>query len=251
MIDERLKSDEPSARTPALPSSWRGWVAFFAVFVCVFCAASLVVTWCSGRAIRPLALGGQLAWMLTIMGLVFRRRLMKGKAPHDTHDRCYRFSLIEMFVIATGLALNFGLMAADYRQGLSTQRERDSLRSITTEVLGPDGRLGFETDGTMTITVCDRSFDDQRFTKLANLVKDYLKSNEVSCVMFGTGARAAGTPPRWPGVTDASVDILLHWQELHILAIQGTGITPAGRERLLELQHLNEWSQAVIDSKSK
>ena len=249
MVDERLKSDEPPVRTPALSSSWRGRVAFFTVFCCVFCGVSLP-TWWSGQPIRPLALVGQMAWMLTVFGLMWRRRLMKEKAPDDTRYRWYRFSLVEMFVIATGLALNMGLMGADHRQRLSTQRERDRLRTVTTEVLGPDGQLGFENDGTVTISVCDRSFDDQRFAELADLIRDYVESNGVSRVGFGTGPRATGTPPRWPGVTDASVDILLGWQELHMLAIQGTGITPAGRERLLRLQNLNEWSQAHIDAES-
>jgi hypothetical protein len=250
MVDERLKYDEPPVRARALPYSWRGWVVFSMVFCCVFCATSLVLTWWSGQAIRPLALAGGMAWVLALVGLACRRRLMRENAPNDTRYRWYRFSLAEMFVIATGLALNMGLMGADYQQRLSTQRERDRLRTATTEVLGPEGQLGFEYDGTMTISVCDRTFDDQRFAELAGLIHDYVESNGVSRVMFGTGSRTIGTPPRWPGVTDASVDILLGWQKMHMLHIQGTGISPAGQERLLTLQKLDELSQANLDAKS-
>ncbi|HEX4412520.1 MAG TPA: hypothetical protein VH107_02760 [Lacipirellulaceae bacterium] len=145
-----------------------------------------------------------------------------------------------MFVIGTGIALFIGLTGADYQQGQRTQRERDRLRSSASEFLGPDGRLDFELDGTMAVIVCDRSFDDQRFTKLANLLDDFPASDGVTRVFFGTSAGMRATPAQWRGVTDASVDVLLRWQKtLRAVAIQGTAITPAGINRLSTLPELD------------
>ena len=67
----------------------------------------------------------------------------------------------------------------------------------------------------------------------------------VSSFLFGMPA-GAGPPPQWPGVTDASVDVLLAWPDLEWLNIAGTSISPAGRERLLELEKLSELSRRTL-----
>jgi hypothetical protein len=66
--------------------------------------------------------------------------------------------------------------------------------------------------------------------------------------MFGTGSKTAGTPPKWPGVTDRSVPFILQWDRLEWLFIEGTAISAASREKLLTLPDLNEISpQSLAD----
>ncbi len=230
-----------------MPSSWHGWLVRFLVVCCVWVAMSLVSSWWFEREVRPLLLAGQIAWLSTVMGLLLRRKLIKEREPNNTQFRWYQFSLAEMLVLVTGLALFLFFQAADDSQRRSTLRQREQLQTVVSKVLGPEGRLGFEKDGSLLISVCDRSFDDQRFAELESLIRDYVESNGVSIVLFGTGPRTMGTPPRWPGVTDASVDILLQWQDIKMLSIQGANITPEGRKRLLGLEKLDETSQAILN----
>ena len=55
--------------------------------------------------------------------------------------------------------------------------------------------------------------------------------------------KTGGTPPVWPGVTDRRVDLLLEWDELEWLSVDGTAISADGRERLLTLPQLNDSSR--------
>ncbi|MCA9231360.1 MAG: hypothetical protein KDA57_11950 [Planctomycetales bacterium] len=182
-------------------------------------------------------------WLLTVMGLGWRRRLKK---ESDSTYRWYRFSLAEMFVIATGLAFFVGFSGAEYNQRRAEFRRHEQLQQKVSQVLGPEGRLDFESDGSLAITVCDRTFDDKRLAELANLIHDDAKSKGVSRVLFGTGLRTAGTPPKWPGITDTSVSLLLQWQDIELLSIEGTDISSEGQRQLLKLEKLDEWSRKVL-----
>ncbi len=203
----------------------------------------MVPAWWLGQKIRPLLLVGQMIWILTIMGLVWWRKLKK---QADGSFRWYRFSLAELFVIATGLAVSMGLSGADYSQRRAEFRHREQLQQKVAHILGPDGYLGFGSDGSLTISVCDRTFDDKRLAELANLIHDDAQSNGVSWVLFGTGSRTAGTPPKWPGITDNSVRLLLQWQDIKLLSVEGTNISTKGQRQLLKLEKLDHPSRTAL-----
>jgi len=229
-----------------MPTSWRSISVFLLVFCCIYVVASTAPALWFGQKIRPLLLVGQMTWILTIMGLVWRR---KQKKQTDGSFRWYRFSMAEMFTIATGLAIFLGLSGADHRQWRAKFRHHAQLQQKVSHVLGPEGRLGFEGDGSLTISVCDRTFDDKRLAELANLIHDDAETDGVSRVLFGTGSRTAGTPPKWPGITDASVEILLQWQGIEMLSIEGTSISAEGRKQLLSLEELEDWSRSLLRSR--
>ena len=242
MPEKRQEYISPKS-TATMPTGWRSVSAFLLAFCCIFVAARFVPAWWSGQKMRPLLLTGQMIWMLTIMGLMWRRKL---KLVSDASFQWYQFSLAEMFVIATGLAIFMGLSGADYSQQRAKSRHREQLQMMVSQVLGPEGRLGFESDDSLTISVCDRTFDDQRLTELANLIHDDAESNGVSRVLFGTGPLTAGMARKWPGITDASVETLLRWRSLTMLVIEGASITAEGRKRLLKLKELDELSQTNL-----
>ena len=95
----------------------------------------------------------------------------------------------------------------------------------------------------MSISIYDRTFDDERFITLSKKVHDDVDTSCVSRVVFGTGPNTTGTPPRWPGITDSTVDLLLQWPDITMLIVEGTEITAEGRKRLLSLQKLDDLSQ--------
>ena len=242
MHDKRQELDT-SQSTASLPTGWRSISLFLLVFCCISVGASAARALWSGQNIRPLLLVGQMTWMLTIMGLIGRRMLRK---QTDVLFRWYRFSLTEMFVIATGFAVFAGFSGADYRQRRAEVRHHEQLQQNVSQVLGPEGRLGFESDGSLSIFVCDRTFDDKRLAELAKLIHDDADSYGVSRVLFGTGSQTAGIPPQWSGITDASVEILLQWQGIEMLSIEGTSISAEGRKQLLSLEELDDWSRNTL-----
>lgn len=217
---------------------------------CSFFGVNLAMSWWLEMEVRPLQIGGTFLWLLAVWGVVLRRRRTKERNPDDPHFRWYRFSLFEIFIVATGGILFFGLNTADYRQRLELHYEQVRLQTAAEDILGPDGSLGFGGDGpgTLSLTICDRSFDDQRLMKLMDLIQDHLETNRIAItgIMFGTSALTTGTPPEWPGITDASLDMILGWQELKTLSVYGTGITIEGQKRLLKLPDLEEWVRTMI-----
>ncbi|TWT85800.1 hypothetical protein Pla123a_06070 [Posidoniimonas polymericola] len=172
-------------------------------------------------------------------GLGAVRQIRKARDPAA---RLSRVSLTEVFVVTSLLAAVFAILGAEHRQDLRAQARFERFQADASAILGTDGRLGRQSDGTLTIVICERTFDDDRFENLAALLRDAQSPSRVSSVIFGTGV-SGGAPPLWPGVTDASVEVLLQWPDLEWLAIDGTAISPAGRQRLLKLNQLNEHSR--------
>jgi len=139
-----------------------------------------------------------------------------------------------------------GFSAADYRESQRVQRERERMQALAAEILGVEGRLDFDSDGSVTIIVCDRSFDDERLSSMAALIGKWDADSKVRQLMFGSGSKTAGTPPKLPGVTDDSVGLILQWDRLEWLFIEGTAISSVGREKLLKLPQLNEFTRDSI-----
>ena len=189
---------------------------------------------------------GQMVLFLTMMALMWRRRHRKAT---DASFRWHRFSLAEVFVMATGLAVFMGLSGADRNQRRAELQHRKQLEKTALSILGPDGRLSFDSTGSMSIAICDRTFDDMRLVELAELIRDDANPKEVCAVQFATSAATAATPAQWPGITDKSVEILLQWQGIEMLSIDGTGISAEGRIRLLSLGELKEWSRKALGRK--
>ncbi len=177
------------------------------------------------------------------MGLMRRR---KRKKETDAAFRWYRFSLAELFVIATGLAVFLGFLGADFSQRHADNRQRERLQATTAPVLGPDGQISHQPDGALLISVCDRSFDDQRLIQLARLLNNQSEDYRIYGLLFGSGMQTSSTPPKWPGITDASVPTLLQWEDMEMLLLGGTSITAEGRKRLAELEALDELSRKQL-----
>jgi hypothetical protein len=212
----------------------------------VITAAHLMVGWYNGRGVRPLALAGFVFWIATAFGLGARRRWVRARRPELAAGR-WKFSFVELLMLFTGLTLFFGFSVADYQESQRYRREQETLQKSSATLLGPDGRIGFEADGSLMISICDRSFDDNRLTQLDALIDDWKHDIGVSRLIFGTGATTGGTPPAWPGVTDRSVAMLLQWDELEWLSLYGTAISKNGRERLLALPRLNKFSRGGLE----
>jgi hypothetical protein len=206
----------------------------------------LLIGWFNGRGFRPLALAGTVFWIMTALALGARRRWIKAQRPELTLE-LWRFSFLELLVLVTGLTLFIGFTIADHHESARVLRERSAFRSCVETLLGVDGRIDFDIDGSLMISVCDRSFDDARLVKLAEKIDDWNPNIEVSRITFGTGMKSGGTPPAWPGVTDRSVDLLLEWDELEWLSVDGTAIGADGRERLLTLPQLNDFSRGELE----
>lgn len=225
---------------------WRLELIIGVVICATLIGAQLLVGWYNGRGLRPLLLAGLLFWVTTTFALGARRRRMKVQRPQSTL-KPWRFSFLEMLALFTGLTLFIGFSIADYQASARVFREQSTFRSSVEPLLGLDGHVGFAADGSLTISVCDRSFDDARLVKLAQMIEDWNQNVSVTRFSFGTGAKTGGTPPVWPGVTDGSVDLLLKWDELEWLSVDGTSISAAGRKRLLTLPRLNDLSRSGLE----
>jgi hypothetical protein len=208
-------------------------------------APHLLISWYRGREARPLLLVGVLLWISSIMAMGAHRR-WKAAHQRESPQTPWRFSTAELLLMFTGAIAFLGFMGADYRQSLHVQREQSRLREVAAPLLGPDGRLDFDAAGRVSIVVCDRSFCDARLTQLAALIAEQDQAATVTSLMFGSSANTSVSPPRWPGVTDRSVDLILQWDQLEWLFIEGTDLTHAARQRLSALPRLHETSQRML-----
>jgi hypothetical protein len=208
-------------------------------------APHLLISWYRGREARPLLLVGALVWITSIMAMGAHRR-WKAARQGETARRGWRFSIAELLLIFTGAIAFLGFTGADYRQSLQVQREQARLRELAAPILGVDGRLEFDSRGRISIIVCDRTFDDARLARLASLVAARGQAAAVTALMFGTSAGASGSPARWPGITDRSAGVILQWNQLELLFIDGTGLTQAARRRLSALPRLYEASRRSL-----
>lgn len=244
-----VAAPDPSSKADA-SRSWRRELIIGMVICATLIGAQLLIGWYNGRGLRPLMLAGLLFWVMTTFALGARRRRMKAQRPSSTW-KPWRFSFLEMLALFTGLTLFIGLSIADYHETARLFRERSAFRSNAETLLGLDGQVGFDVDGSLMISACDRSFDDARLVKLAQMIEDWSPNVSVSRFSFGTGMKTGGTPPVWPGVTDRSVDLLLEWDELEWLSVYGTVISAEGRERLLTLPRLNDLSRNGLKTEKK
>jgi hypothetical protein len=235
-------AESDSVSTADASRSWRRELVIGMLIFTMLTGIYLLIGWYNGRGLRPFAVAGFLSWMATTFALSVRRRWIKLRHP-ELASRSLRFSFLELLVLVTGLTLFIGFTIADYHESARVLRERSALRSNAETLLGLDGHLGFDADGSLTIAVCDRSFDDARLVKLVQMIDDWHQNVGVSRFNFGTSMKTGGTPPVWPGVTDRSVDLLLEWDELEWLSVDGTAISADGRERLLTLPQLNDFSR--------
>jgi hypothetical protein len=235
-----------SISTAGASRSWRRELIIGMLIFTMLTGAHWLVGWYNGRGLRPLALVGFLAWVTTAFALSARRRWIKLQRP-ELALRAWRFSFLELLVLVTGLTLFIGFTIADHHETARVLREQSAFRSSVETLLGVDGRIDFDVDGSLMISVCDRSFDDVRLAKLAEKIDDWNPNVGVSRVTFGTGMKTGGTPPVWPGVTDQSVDLLLEWDELEWLSVDGTAISVDGRKRLLTLPRLNDFSRGGLE----
>ena len=243
-------ADDKGTQPSDLPFNWRSQALFALAMVAALTAAHLLVGWFNGRGVRPLALAGFVFWITTAFALGSRRRWLKARRPELTL-KPWRFSFLELLVLVTGLTLFIGFTIADHHETARVLREHSAFRSSVETLLGVDGRIDFDVDGSLMISVCDRSFDDARLVKLAEKIDDWNQNVSVSRITFGTGMKTGGTPPVWLGVTDRSVDLLLEWDELEWLSLYGTAISADGRERLLTLPRLNDFSRDGLKTREK
>lgn len=109
-------------------------------------------------------------------------------------------------------------------------------------LLGPDGRASFSPDGGVTITFCDRTFDDDRLAKLAKVIESEGLNDNVVGFLCGSGNKTGGSAAAWPGLTDASLPLILRWKGLELLVVANSAISGDGKAQLRELPHLNEVS---------
>jgi hypothetical protein len=231
--------------TPAPLFSWRRELALWFAMVLAWTIPHLLIGWYNGRGPRPLLIAGFVLWVSSIMAMGAHRRWKAARSGRSV-DKRWRFSTAELFLIVTGIVAWVGFAAADHRDSLHVYRQREKFSALAAPILGPEGRLGFDSHGDISITICDRSFDDDRLGRLAELIRRKDADANVRSLMFGSGTRTAGTPPRWPGVTDRSVDCILRWKQLEWLFIEGTAITRSKHEDLLELPALHEASRTSL-----
>ena len=233
-----------------VPFPWRRLLFAFIAVASATTASHLLVGWYNGRGLRPLALAGIVFWITTAVTLGLRRHWLNQRQPELTGRR-WKFSTVDLLILVTGLTLFVGFSATEHLESKRLQREQKQLQAQAADVLGPDGRIGFESDGSVTISICDRSFDDDRLGTLAQMIEDWNQDAGVSRLSFGTGMKTGGTPPVWPGVTDRSVDLLLKWDELEWLSVDGAAISDDGHKRLRTLPRLNDLSRRGLETKDK
>lgn len=199
---------------------------------------------------RPLTYLGAL-FMATFAGIGLlrqRRNLAAGRK-----SSWWRFSMGEILLLATGLAIAAGLQGIDNLHARREQRRFQQLAADAAPILGPGGSIDANQWASgwvvkLWVVVCDPTFDDRRLQELGRLIAERGLDDLIAGVMFGSrGAVAPATPPAWPGVTNASVEVLLGWPRLEMLSIDGTSVTPAGRKRLAELPKLDStWRESLL-----
>lgn len=244
------RSDANGVERTELRFDWRSQALLSVVMIAAITVTHLLIGWYNGRGIRPFALAGMAFWLTTVFALGSRRRWIKARRP-ELALRPWRFSFVELLVVFTGLTLLIGLSITDRQESLKVRREQATLQSSATKLLGLDGRIDFDADGSLMISICDRSFDDARFVTLVQMIDDWNKNAGVSRITFGTGINTSGMPPVWLGVTDRSIDLLLKYDELEWLSVYGTAISADGRERLLTLPRLNDFSRNGLKTTEK
>lgn len=244
-VDSLVETNAGRTGKHSAEFSWRRELFLAAMMVVVIIASSFITSWYTGRDIRPLMLTGMILYMTTAFALGMRRRWKNARHPQAATS-VRKFSLTELLLFVTGLALFVGLLAADRLESQRFQRERAQFQATAANMLGPDGRITFMPDDSLQIAVCARTFDDERFTRLAEMISHWNADTKISGVMFGTGANTNSTPPVWPGFTDQSIAQLMQWKELELLSVHGTAISAAGREQLRSLPLLNEVSQRQL-----
>lgn len=222
--------------------SWRRNLFLYIAVTGALAPALVFVGWYRHGGLRLLTLAEFVFAMTVAFAIDSRRRWRKARRPEMTAGSA-RLSLGGLLILISGLTLFFGLIAAEYQV---YQRFRDEVHQLQTNVvklLGPDGEFGSLTDGSITLLICDRSFDDDRFAKVARLISDWKPDAEISQVIFSSGPATNDTPPAWSGVTDRSVELLLGWRELKWLSVDGSAISAEGRQKLLTLAQLDEISR--------
>ena len=104
-LDDALhqQSQEPASTDtcPSAESSWRNGLISNILFWCIYLAIIIGMF----KNERPLFIAGKMIWLGTFLGLGWHR---KQKRERDSSYRWYRFSLAELFVLATGFAFLCG-----------------------------------------------------------------------------------------------------------------------------------------------
>jgi hypothetical protein len=231
----------PLPHAVPLPFSWRRDVALWAGMILALTVSNILTGWYNGRGTRPWMLAALRGWFTTAM-IVGARRRWKLARDGTSSGRRFQVSMAEFLLLATGSVAFVGFTAAEHRASSRVFRERERVSALAAPILGPAGRLGYEPNGDITISICDRTFDDDRLDKLASLISQEMKdAPAVTRLMFGSRPNSNGAP-RWPGVTDRSVEVILRWNRLEWLFIYGTAISADGCQELKTLPALNEHS---------
>lgn len=225
--------------------SWQKELLLATAMVISIIASSLASSWYTGRDIRPWTLAGLLLVMSVAFTLGVRRRWRNTRYPQMSTGAT-SFSLAELLIYVSALAIFLGFLELDRPAAQQFQRERDELQAAAAGVLGPDGRILFMPDGSLHVAICDRTFDDARLARLAEVIDQWKAGAQISELGFGSGANTNNIPPVWPGITDQSIPLLMQWQELELLSVYGTAISENGREQLRTLPRLNRLSQHML-----
>lgn len=241
---------QSSSDAASTPFPWRRQSLIGILLAGTITAVHVGVGWYNGRGLRALTLAGFVIWMITAFALGVRRQWLRTQRPEGAESRL-QFSILELLVLVTGLTLFVGLTAVDRMELVRLQRERERMQTQAAGVLGPDGWISFEPDGIANISICDRSFDDERLVELAAMIRSWHPDEKVGRLMFASGRTTGGTPAAWPGVTDRSVPLMLEWDDLEWLSVDGTSISDAGRKELLELPRLNDFSREQLERQLK
>ncbi len=166
---------------------------------------------------------------------VRKRRLAADSGQPGNVNR--QFSLTEALILMTWLCLTFGLGSAQSASDQRVFRELQAIEAEAEAILGVGGDLNFNSEG-WSIIICDRTFDDQHLARVSALLTNHGIMSKVCFLMFGSNAATNGTPAEWPGITDASVPVLLGFRNVRQLWIDGTAISPEGLKQLAELPRL-------------
>ena len=232
------------------PYPWRRQVLICSAIALMFLVSHLLVGWFNGRGLRLWSYLGFLAFTMSAIVVAFRQRWIYERRPELAAKRL-KFSTVDLLILVTGMTLFVGFTAADQLELGREHRERERLKAQAASVLGPDGWIGFEADGSVNIAICDRTFDDARLAKLAAMLRGWRPPAKVGRLMFASGQTTGRTPAAWPGVTDRSVPLMLEWNDLEWLSVHGTSISDAGREELLTLPRLNDFSREQLERQLK
>lgn len=209
-----------------------------AIMLSTLAIASIGVTWIIGTKFHLYSLICMAAYMLTIFAIGSRRRWKNSLQSDQSKSPWYRFSIIELLILCTGIAFvfNFAKMEMIEHSSSNTWQQKVSIEAV--EYLGIDGRFHFDSNGDINIAICDRGFDDARLREVADFIAQQNLQEHIHSVTFGTGVKTMGTPASWIGITDRSVNCLLQWHKLKVLMLHGTAITLEGKEQLSQIDSL-------------